>query len=125
MADIFEAVALGAPRRQRQHGVEAVERLNGRLLVHGKHGCVVRRIHVQSDHVRRLGLELGIVRLHVAREAMRLQPRALPRFGDEVVMDLQHAPQLARIQCVVPSAGPWRVFSKMRASMVGVRIVGG
>ena len=38
---VFEAVALGAPGRQRQHGIEAVERLNRRLLVDGEHRRVV------------------------------------------------------------------------------------
>ena len=41
VAVILEAVTLGAARRQRQHGIEAVERLNGRLLVHGEDRRVV------------------------------------------------------------------------------------
>ena len=41
IAFVFEAVALGAPRRQRQHAVLAIERLNGGLdltLLHGRLG---------------------------------------------------------------------------------------
>ena len=56
---------------------------------------MVRRVHVETNHVGGFALEVGIVRLHVAFEAMRLQAGALPRFGDEIVMNLQHAAQLA------------------------------
>jgi len=42
----FETVPLGATRRQRQHWVETVERLNRRLLVHAKYGGMLRRIHI-------------------------------------------------------------------------------
>jgi len=57
---------------------------------------VIQRIDVQPNHVGRLGLEVRIVRLHVALEPMRLQPGALPRFGHEVVMNLEPAAQLPR-----------------------------
>src|SRR5436190_547643 len=78
--------------RERQHRVEAVERLNRRFLIDGEHRCVIWRIDVQPDHVRRLRLEVRVVRLHVALEPMRLQPGALPCFGDEIVMNLQQTP---------------------------------
>jgi hypothetical protein len=74
----------------------AAERLNRRFLVDREHGGVIRRIHVQADHIRGFGFEVGIVGLHVAFKPMGLQPRALPRFGDEVVVNLQHATQLPR-----------------------------
>ena len=125
MPVVLEAVSLGASGRQRQHGIEAVQRLNGRLLVDGEDGRVVRRIDVQADHVGGFRFEVGIVRLHVALEPVRLEAGALPRFRHEVVMNLEHAPQLAGIQCVLPSGGGCCVFAKMRASIVGVRIVGG
>jgi len=51
VAPVFEAVALGASGRQRQHPVLAVERLDRRLLVHAEHGCVRRRVQVEADHV--------------------------------------------------------------------------
>jgi hypothetical protein len=37
------------------------------------------RIHILPDHIGGFGLEVGIVRLHVALEPMRLQPCPLPR----------------------------------------------
>ena len=96
MAVVLEAVPLGAARRQRQDRIEPVERLDGRFLIDRKHGRVVGRIHIQPDHVCRFGLEVGIVRLHVALESMRLQTGAPPRFADEVVMNLQQPPEFAR-----------------------------
>lgn len=92
---VLEAVPLGAARRQRQHGIEAVEGLDRRFLIHREHGRVVGRIHVQPDHVRRFGFEIGIIRLHVALEPMRLQARALPRLRDQIVMNPEQATQLA------------------------------
>ena len=44
---VFKAVALGAPRGQRQHRVEAIERLNGGLLIDAENRGVLRRIDVQ------------------------------------------------------------------------------
>jgi hypothetical protein len=89
-------VSLGPTGRQRQHGVEAIERLNRRFFIDGEHGRMIRRIDVQPNDVGRLRLEIGVVRLHVAFEAMRLQTGALPSFGDEIVMNLQQPTQLAR-----------------------------
>jgi hypothetical protein len=70
--------------------------LNRRFLIDGEHGRVIRRIHVQPNHVRGLSLKVRIIREHVALEPMRLQSGALPRLGDEVVADLQQAAERAR-----------------------------
>src|SRR5439155_18375695 len=53
-------------------------------------------IQVEADHVRGLGFEVWIVRLHVAFESMRLHTGAGPRRLHMVVMDLQHTRQLPR-----------------------------
>jgi hypothetical protein len=87
-------IALRSVRACHEHGIEAVERLNGGFLVNGEDRRVVRRIDVQPDHVGGFRLEVGVVRLHVALEAVGLQARALPGLRDEVVMNLQHAAQL-------------------------------
>jgi hypothetical protein len=81
--------------RQRQHRIQTVECLDRRFLIDREHRGVVRRIDVQADHVGRFLFEVGIVRRHVALEPMRLQARALPRFADEIVVNLQQAPKLA------------------------------
>ena len=93
VAVVLEAMSLGSAGREWQHGIETVQRLNGRLLVDGKDRGVVGRIDVQADHLGGLQLEVGIIRLHVAFEAMRLKAGALPRFRHEVVMNLEHASQ--------------------------------
>jgi hypothetical protein len=53
------------------------------LLVHAEHGRVRRRVQVQPDHVRGLGLEVRIVGDHVPLDAVRLHvvlaPDALHR----------------------------------------------
>src|SRR5437764_12831223 len=90
---VLEAVSLGASGRERQHRVETVERLNGRFLVNGEDRRVVRRIDIQTDHVGGLRLEVGIVRLHVALEAVGLETRALPGLRDEGVINHQYASQ--------------------------------
>ncbi len=81
VALVFEAMALGASGRQRQHPVLAVERLDRRLLVHAEHGRVRRRVQVEADHVGRLGLEVRVVGDHVGIEPVRahavLAPNAL------------------------------------------------
>jgi hypothetical protein len=66
------------------------------VLIDGEHRRVIRRIHVQPNHVGGLPLEIGIIRLHVALEPMRLQSSTLPGLGDQVVMDLQQTTELPR-----------------------------
>ena len=93
---IFKAVPLGPTWRQWQHRMQAVECLNRGFLIDREDRGVVRRIDVQADDVGRFLFEVGIVRRPVALEPMRLQPRALPRFADEIVVNLQDPSQLAR-----------------------------
>ena len=101
--------------------VRAVERLNRRFLIDRKHRRVIRRIDVQPDHVRRLRLEVRIVRLHIALESMRLQAGALPglarRDCDE---SSAGAPASAYSSACCRPAAPCRVFSNTRASIAGV-----
>jgi hypothetical protein len=52
---------------------QAIERLNGGLFIHTEESCVLRRIHVQTDDVGGLLLELRIVADHVALQLMRSQ----------------------------------------------------
>jgi len=83
VALVLKAVALGAARRERQHPVFAVQRLDRGLLVHAEHHRVRGRVQVQADHVGGLGLEVRIVRDHVPLEPVRsyavLAPDALHR----------------------------------------------
>src|ERR1700688_4322226 len=74
--DIFEPMTLSAPRRQRQHGVFAIERLNRRLLVDAEYGRMLRWIEIQPDHVGGLGLEVRVVGGKIS-----LQPMGFVRKG--------------------------------------------
>ena len=56
----------------------------------------VAGMQIQSDHVGRFRLEVGIAGSHVAVPPMRLQARPLPRRGDERVRNLQRLRELAR-----------------------------
>ena len=69
----FSAVPLGSPRRQRQHRILGIKRLNRRLLVHAEHRRMLRWVEIQINHVGGLGLEIRIVRRDVVLESMRLQ----------------------------------------------------
>src|SRR6218665_1197750 len=73
----------GAPWRQRQHPVLAIECLDGGLLIDAEHHGVRRRIEVQPDHIGRLGLEVRVVGHHVSIQPLRshvvLAPDALNR----------------------------------------------
>lgn len=42
---VFKAMPLGSTRRQWQHWVQPIQRLNGRLLIYAKHGSMLW-IHV-------------------------------------------------------------------------------
>src|SRR5258708_39154430 len=46
MAVVFEAMGLSPPRRERKYGIQAVERLNGSLLVNAEDRGVLGRIDV-------------------------------------------------------------------------------
>ena len=74
----LEAVAFGSAGREREHGIEPVERLNRGLLVEAKDRRVLRRIEVQPDDVGRFRFKRRIGRPHVAVQPMRLEAGALP-----------------------------------------------
>ena len=84
----------GPSRRERQDGIQPVQRLDRRLLVRRKHGGVTGRIEVQPDHIGRLCLEVRVVREHVPLEPMRLEPGAAPDPRDQRMTDPEHLGQL-------------------------------
>ena len=83
VADVLEAVSLGAAGRQRQNGIAAVEGLNRGLFIDAEDGRMLRRIQIQPDDLRRLLLEIGIGRSQVALQSMRLQAGPFPRALDQ------------------------------------------
>jgi hypothetical protein len=66
-------VPFGSPRRQRQHRVEPIQSLNGRLFIEAKHSCMLRRMQVQTDNVSRFAFEIRIVAGHIPFQSVRFQ----------------------------------------------------
>ncbi len=77
-ADLPPSTCCPTARRERQHPVPPVERLNGGLLVNAEHGGMTGRVQVETDDVGGLRLEVGVVRRHVAGQPVRPQVRLAP-----------------------------------------------
>ena len=125
VAVVLEAMALGAPRRQRQHRILAVQRLDRGLLVDAEHRRVLRRVQVQPDHVGRLGLEVRVVGGQVALQPMRLEAVLGPDARHRHVRDRRRVRRRACAydQCVEPSAGLCLVVqASTRASIRSVTL---
>src|SRR4051812_9268892 len=75
---VLESVAFGAAGREREHGIEPVERLNRGFFVEAEDGRVLRRGEVQPDDVGGLHFKRRVGRPHIALEAMWLETGALP-----------------------------------------------
>jgi hypothetical protein len=82
-------------RREGQDRIQAVQGLNGCLLIDAEYGRVLRRIQVQTDDVSGFHFELGIVAGHVSFEAMRLEAGFLPNAMHGIFADVQCRGQLA------------------------------
>ena len=59
MAVILKAMPFGSPRRERQHGVLAIERLNCGLLIDAEHRRMLRRMQIQPNDIGSFGLKVG------------------------------------------------------------------
>jgi len=75
---IFEPMPFCPPRRQRQHGILAVEGLDRRFLVNTKHCRLLRRVQVEADDVSGLALELRVVGRQIALQPVGLDPMLRP-----------------------------------------------
>ena len=73
MPVVLKSVSLGAPGRKRKYRIQAVERLNCRLLIYAEHRRVLRRVQIEPDDVGCFVLEVGIVTAHVPIEPVWLQ----------------------------------------------------
>ncbi len=98
VAEILKSVTLCAPRRQWQHRIESVQRLNCRLFIDTEHHGVLRRIQVQPDDIGSLGLKVRIVGSEIAFEQMRLDAMLGPNPGHRHVRNIatQFGGQFAR-----------------------------
>jgi hypothetical protein len=118
-------VAFGSSRRERQYRIKPVQRLDGSLFIGREHDRMVGWVQVQAQHVGGFLLKVRIIGEHVPLESMRLQPGATPYLGDQAMTAPMTVANLRVLQCVLPSDGGCRVFAKIRASIAGVRTVGG
>src|SRR5436190_12929088 len=66
MAEVLKPMTLRASRRQWQHRILAVQRLNRRLFIHAEHCRMLRGIQIETYHIGSLGFELGIVGSNVS-----------------------------------------------------------
>ena len=55
----IQVVRFGSPRRKRKHRIQAIQSLNRGLLIHAKHGRVLRRFQVQPDDIAALVSKSG------------------------------------------------------------------
>src|SRR6202008_2150154 len=74
---------------------QAVQCLNGSLLIDTEHGSMLRRAQVQPDNVSGFGFEIRIVAGHVALQAVRLQAGLFPHPMHSVLAYTQCCGKLA------------------------------
>ena len=85
VADVVMRPSFGLTQVHRQDRLRALQRLNLRLLVDGKDGGVVRRVHVETDHIAHLLNQLRIRRELESPREMRLEPERAPDAPDHRV----------------------------------------
>ena len=100
--EVLKAVPLGASRRQWQHRILAVQRLDRRLLIHGEHRRMCRRVQIQPNDVGRFLLKVRVVARHVAIEPLRLEAMLGPHSRHHHMTHLELCSQPAR----APLRGP-------------------
>jgi hypothetical protein len=108
VTEILEPMTLCPSRRERQHGIEPVEGLDGGLFIHTEDGSMDWRGQIESNDVGRFRFEGWIVGSHEVAQAMRLQPVAPPDASDAHVSDAKFAcqPTAAPVSAAVIGAAP-------------------
>ena len=71
-------MAFGPSRRKWQNRIKPVQGLNGTFLIHAENRGMGGRSQIESNNVRRLLLEFGVVTFHVMTPPMRLKSCARP-----------------------------------------------
>jgi hypothetical protein len=75
MAVVLEAMPFSAAGRKWQNRIQAIQRLDGALLVHGEDSGMHWRVEVQPDDVGGLFFKFRIITGHVATRTVRLQSK--------------------------------------------------
>ena len=94
--EILKPVPLGASRREWQHRILAVQRLDRGLLIHTEHRRMRRRVQIQPNDVGGLLLKIRVVARHVAVQPLRLEAVLGPHPRHHHVTDLELRSQPAR-----------------------------
>ena len=95
MAIIFKAVSFSPTGRQRQNGVQTIQRLDGTLFVDTEHCGVKRRFEVQADDISRLLFKVRVGTGHIAAQSMGLDPGPSPDPSHPAVGNVQMPSQLS------------------------------
>src|SRR6266404_7138839 len=93
---VFESMSLCSARRQRQYGIQSVQRLDAGLFINAENHRMLRRLHIQSNDVSRFLLKVGIVGHHVALDPLGLKPRSFPYSVHDHVMNAKLLGQFTR-----------------------------
>src|SRR5271169_6425227 len=99
-------------RREWQHQILAVERLDRRLLIHTEHRRMRRRVQIQPNDVGGLPPKVRIVGGHVAVEPLGLESVLGPHPCHHHVTDLELRSQPAR----APLSRPVRRRTQLKVS---------
>src|SRR5260221_993323 len=89
MAVVLEAMSFGPAGRKRPNRVQAIQRLDGALLVNAEYSGVHRRFEVQADDIGGFLFELRIIAGQVAARTVGLQPKLAPYPTDGRLTDTQ------------------------------------
>jgi hypothetical protein len=95
MAIIFKAVSFSPTGRERQDGVQTIQRLDGTLFVDTEHCGVERRFEVQPDDIGGFLFEFRIGTGHIAAQSMGLDPGPSPHPSHPAVGNTQIPCQLS------------------------------
>jgi hypothetical protein len=87
MAVVLEAMPFSAAWRKRQNRIQAIQRLDGALLVHAEDSGMRRWFEVQADDVRGFLFKLRIITGHITARPVRLEPKLPPHSTDRRLAD--------------------------------------
>src|SRR6202030_175680 len=82
MAVVLEAMSFGPAGRKRQNRVQAIQRLDGALLVDAEYSGVHRWFEVQPDDVGSLLFKRWIVTRHIAARTVGVESKLAPHSPD-------------------------------------------